>query len=84
VILACPIVTLPVLLLKNEYRSRWVSPAGLGASTELALYAEPDPDLAQAKKAPGPISGDWRINLVTGARLSNYMQIEIEPFPLVA
>jgi hypothetical protein len=31
-----------------------------------------------------PPKGDRRIFLVAGARLSNYMQIKVEPFPLFA
>jgi hypothetical protein len=35
------------------------------------------------KKKAGPINGTGSVFLVAGARLSNYMQIEVEPFPLV-
>ena len=34
-------------------------------------------------KRPAPLRGPALFILVAGARLSNYMQIEIEPFPLV-
>ena len=42
-------------------------------------------DIAVSKQEnAGPQGGRRNFPLVAGAPLSNYMQIEIEPFPLVA
>jgi len=49
----------------------------LGSKANIALEQ-------QARKTPGPSLEPALFILVAGARYVNYMQIEIEPFPLVA
>ena len=40
--------------------------------------------MSDGRAQKNPAQGRVFVFLVAGARLSNYMQIEIEPFPLVA
>jgi hypothetical protein len=52
-------------------------------SAEPAFYAEPNPG-PDSENKKGPRKEGLFLFLVAGARYVNYMQIEIEPFPLVA
>ena len=54
------------------------------ASGRLGLNLLPRSLNSAHTKKHRPPKGDRRIFLVAGARYVNYMQIEIEPFPLVA
>jgi len=69
---------------KAELWDRWKRPSSRRSTPRVSLLGVMKTSIERLTDKKNPVHGRVFSFLVAGARLSNYMQIDMEPFPLVA